>query len=338
MIAMPKLFTDNKVNPNVFQAAIARFFKRTWASNGASKRAEQPPQRRKILFESLEPRLLLSADFMPAAPLGSLIHQSSQSGNLTVDSVAEYTFSLDAGQKISVLFDTEDADLQGHFELYDVSGGGETLVTAASAANPGEMATLDSFYLDTPRDYRLDVRNLNTAGDGGAFNLDMFLNATLESEALGGAGNNDIGGAQDLAPSEIALPGGGLRYAAVGLTQAGEADYYQLELVADQMLNLGLAAMTPGAGNALRLELLDAAGNLIALGDAAASNFDQMINGYKVTAGGTYLLKVTGNGGEDYSLVAVKQAQLEREGNNFGWHHWLFRLHLFFRHHAFRLF
>lgn len=36
MIAMPKLFTDNKVNPNVFQAAIARFFKRSWADNSAA--------------------------------------------------------------------------------------------------------------------------------------------------------------------------------------------------------------------------------------------------------------------------------------------------------------
>ena len=315
MIAMPKLFSDNKVNPNVFQAAIARIFKRSWAGNSAGKRSERPPQRRKILFESLEPRLLLSADFMPAAPLGTLIHQSSQSGNLIIDSVAPYTFSLDAGQKISVVFDTEDADLQGRFELYDVSGGGETLVTAVSAVNPGEMATLDSYYLDTPRDYRLDVRNLNTAGDGGAFNLEMYLNATLESETLGGAGNNDIGSAQDLAPSEVTLPGGGLRYAAVGLTQAGEADYYQLELDVDQMLSLGLAAMTPGTGNALRLELLDAAGNLITLGDASPSNFDQMISGYKAAAGGAYLLKVSGSGGENYSLVAVKQTRLEHEAN-----------------------
>lgn len=238
MIALPKFFAGNKVNPNVFQAAIGRFFRKAMPA----KKAEQPLQRRKILFESLEPRLLMSADFVPVAPMGSLLHQSSQSGNLTVDSVAPYIFSLDAGQKIFVLFDTTDADLQGRFELYDVTGGGETLVTSASAANLGETAVLDSYYLDTPRDYRLDVRNLNAAGDGGAFNLDMFLNATLEGEAVGCAGNNDSANAQDLAPSEFALPGGGLRYAAVGITQTGEADYYRLDLAVDEVLNIGLGA------------------------------------------------------------------------------------------------
>ena len=69
---------------------------------------------RPLVFESLEPRLLLSADFNPVAPTGNLIHHASQSGTLVAGaSTISHTLVLDAGQKISVLFDTQDADLRG---------------------------------------------------------------------------------------------------------------------------------------------------------------------------------------------------------------------------------
>ena len=309
MIALPKLFAGNKVNPNVFRAALTRFFRRA----SPVRSTELPPQRRKILFESLEPRVLMSADFMPVSPVGTLIHHASESGALeTAGAVAPYTFSLDAGQKISVVFGTEDADLRGTLELYDVTGGGETLLASASAAAPGEMALLDSQALAGAGDFRLDVRNL--AGDG-VFNVDMFLNATVELEQVGGAGNNDIASAQDLAPSEIALPGGGLRYAAVGTTETGEEDFYRIDLAQDESMSVGLASMLPGAGSDLRLELLDDAGTLIALGDATWGNFDQFISGFRAPAAGTYLLKVSGHGGEEYALVALRNALLEHEPN-----------------------
>ena len=264
MIALPKLFAGNKVNPNVFQAAISRFLRRA----APKKPAEQPPQRRKILFESLEPRVLMSADFMPVAPLGGLIQQANSGGNLAnADAVASETFSLDAGQKISVVFSSEDPDLRGMIQLYDVTGGGESLLASASAANPGEMALLDSYSLGTAGDFRLDVRNLNAAGDGGAFNLAMFLNATVELEAAGMGGNDALANAQSLAASELALPGGGQRYAAVGTLEAGNADYFKLHLLAGDVLDFGLASAAAG----VTLELRDASDTVIALGASAGT-------------------------------------------------------------------
>ncbi|MEW5770787.1 MAG: Ig-like domain-containing protein [Pseudomonadota bacterium] len=311
MISMPSFFAGKKVNPAVLQAALSRFFMR----KAPARNLERPPQRRKILFESLEPRLLMSADFNPVAPMGTLIHQSSQAGNLaTADAAVSYTLALDAGQKISVVFDTADLDLRGSVELYDTDG--TTLLASAEAGNAGEMALLDSVVAANAGDYRLDVRNLNVAGDGGDFTAEIFLNAAVEGEAVGGTGNNDLAHAQDLAASEIALSGGGLRYAAVGNVQVGEADYYALNLALDETLSIGLAAMQAGTGNALHLELRDAADALIAIGDATPSNFDQLILNFKAPAAGAYYLRVSGGGGEDYTLVAVKSALLEAESNS----------------------
>ncbi len=175
--------------------------------------AAPPKPSRSLIFESLEPRLLLSADFNPVAPMGSLIHQSSQSGNLAAaDSSVSYTLSLDAAQKISVVFETSELDLQGSIELYDLDG--TTLLGSASTADSGGMALLDSVVGANAGNYRLDVRNL--AGDG-AFNANIFLNATVESETVTGVNNNTIASAQALESAGIVLGGTGqLRYAAIG--------------------------------------------------------------------------------------------------------------------------
>ncbi|MDP2433554.1 MAG: Ig-like domain-containing protein [Pseudomonadota bacterium] len=306
MFAMPSLFAGNKVNPAIFQAALSRFFR----PDRQRGKARQPPQRRKILFESLEPRLLMSGDFNPVAPMGSLIHQFSQSGALeTADSTVSYNLSLDAGQKISVVFDTEDADLRGTIELYDTDGA--TLLGSAWAANPGEMALLDSVVAGNAGTYRLDVRNL--AGEG-AFSTEIFLNATVETEVLGMVGNDDLASAQDLAPSWLDLPNGGQRAAAVGIVESGSADFYKLDLSVGDIAGFALSSMQPGAGAGLRLALLDDGGNLLALGDASAGNVDQMIDGFAAGTG-TYYLRVVGNGGESYSLLAMRQARFEYEPN-----------------------
>ncbi|MBL8373379.1 LEPR-XLL domain-containing protein, partial [Accumulibacter sp.] len=108
MRAMPSFFAGNRINPATLQGTFSRFF----GARSLRRPPEQPPQRRKILFESLEPRLLLSADFIPVAPVGSLIHQASENGELAgASATASYTLALDAEQKISVVFSTTDADL-----------------------------------------------------------------------------------------------------------------------------------------------------------------------------------------------------------------------------------
>ncbi|MBU1666575.1 MAG: pre-peptidase C-terminal domain-containing protein, partial [Gammaproteobacteria bacterium] len=306
MFAMPTLFAGNKVNPAIFQAALSRFFRRATQRKAFAR----PPQRRKILFESLEPRLLLSADF-PIAPLGSLVHEVNEVGSLVaVDSTVSHTLSLDAGQKISVVFNTEDPDLQGTIELYGPNG--TTLLGSDTADGIGGAALLDSVVVGAAGNYRLDVRNSNGLGDGGDYSLDILLNATVEAEEVGGAANDALVGAQDLAPSELLLPGGGLRYAAVGTAQVGSADYFRLDLAVDELASFGLASLTL-TDTRLQLDLLDGSGNLLAIGDATASNFDRVIQDFAATAAGTYYLRVSSDVAVDYTLLAVRNTRLDVE-------------------------
>ena len=314
MLNLSGLFSrDNSAShAKNIRAVLDRVCRRFAPRLTSRKPMERPPYRRKILFENLEPRLLMSADFNPVAPLGTMVHQSNQSGNLAApNSTASYTLSLDAGQKISVVLDTQDADLQGEIQLYDIDG--TTLLGSADASNPGQMALLDSVVASNAGDYRLDVHNLS--GDG-EFTLDVFLNATVEIEVAGVSTNDTTAAAQDLTPSAITLPGGGQRYASVGVTQAGAADFYSLNLAQNDVVSIGLAAMQQGAGAALHLELRDSSNTLIAVGDSTASNFDQLILNYKAPSSGSYYLSVSGNGGEDYSLVALNQAGFDVEKND----------------------
>ena len=281
------------------------------ARKWAGRTPARPPFKRSPMFEALEQRMLMSADFAPIAPAGGLVSFSSQTGIIgTTETELGYTLSLDAGQKVSVGFSAQDPGLQASIRLVGADGG---LLGAGSAAAPGEPVLLDSIFAPSAGDYNLVFHSLQGAGD---FRADIFLNATVEAESFGGANNNDPASAQSLAPSELMLPGGALRYAAVGTTEAATADFYQLDLVAGETASFGLAARTPGTGASLRLELQDAAGTLLALGDGAATNFDQIISGFVVSAAGTYNLRVTGNGGEQYTLVALREARLDIEPNN----------------------
>jgi hypothetical protein len=273
-------------------------------------RSARVPFKRKPLFEALEPRVLLSADFHPVAPAGSMVYASTQTGVLaSAGPDVSYTLSLDAGQKVSVALVAQDPALRASIRLLAPDG---TLIGSADAAAAGQGAVLDSVAAANAGDYSLVFHNLDGAGN---FTADTFLNATPEAEPITGAGNNDVASAQSLAPSELALPGGGLRYAAAGTTESGTADFYRLDLNAGDVASFGLASTQTGGGAALHLELQDGAGQLIALGDNAAHNLNQVIRDFVAPVTGPYNLKVSGNGGEQYTLVALRGAQMELEPN-----------------------
>jgi hypothetical protein len=166
------------------------------------------------LFEALEPRLLLSADLIPVAPIGTMVHAAHEAGVFAAPGMdVAYTLSLDAGQNVSIASFTQDADLQLRLRFLSPDA---QLIGEVSAAAAGATVQLDSLTAADAGDYSVIVHNLAGEGD---FEVDFVLNATLEAEPVG-ATNNDVASAQDLAPSEIALPGGGYRYAAVGAAEA----------------------------------------------------------------------------------------------------------------------
>ncbi|HNN82512.1 MAG TPA: tandem-95 repeat protein, partial [Accumulibacter sp.] len=309
MNGMSKMFSQRKVIPALLKSTLDRFF---GAAGREKTRAGTAPAGSRFLFESLEPRILLSADFTPVAPLGSFIQRVEQgdtAGHFAELGTTDYTLLLDAGQRISVLFEA-DAQLQGKIQIFGPAGGDPLGEVVAQQA--GEKLLLDSLPVADSGDYLLRVENL--AGSGN-FNADVFLNASLESELLGGVSDNDLTGAQDLAPAWLDLPEGGQRAAVVGSVEPGTADFYRLELPADERLSLALTALDTGGGGALGLQLIDATGRSVAAGRRGAATSDQVVDGFAALAG-TYYLRVSGSGGERYSLVALRQARMDVEPND----------------------
>ena len=176
MLNLSGLFSRNRGDSHSanIRAVLDRVCRRFAPRLSARMPLESPPYRRKVLFETLEPRLLMSADFNPVAPMGSLIQQASQSGNLASPGTSvSYTLALDANQQISVLLSPQDAGLGGTIELFDTDG---TSLLGTATAGAGQAVLLDSVVGANAGDYTL---KLTSASGSGNFSADFFLNATV---------------------------------------------------------------------------------------------------------------------------------------------------------------
>ncbi|HOL65188.1 MAG TPA: LEPR-XLL domain-containing protein, partial [Accumulibacter sp.] len=268
--------------------------------------ASRLPGREKIVFESLEQRVLMSADFTPVAQGGTAVHQSTQNGSLAgAGAEVSYDLALDPGQKISVAMNT-DASVQASIQIFDSDG--TTLLGSAQAGLPGGSAFLDSIAATSGGHYTLKVQDQSGSGN---FSAGIFLNASVEHSV-----NNDTAAsAQDLAPSQFTLPNGGLRYAVAGTTDAGTPDYFSIQLQGGQLASFALAATQGAAAGSLRLELRDAADQLIALGEPTL-NFAQSLQNFAIPRTDTYYLRVGGDAGIDYTLTALQGSMADLESNN----------------------
>jgi subtilase family serine protease/methionine-rich copper-binding protein CopC/type 1 glutamine amidotransferase len=237
------------------------------------------------------------------APAGGLIHAGSVAGvlNATGDMDA-FAVSLDPGQTASVTLAPQTGSVQARLELFapDFTSLGEVDASAA-----GQTIWLQTLPVAAGGTYRIEVTSL--AGAGG-FDLDLTLNAAIEEESLGGTGNNDLAGAQDLAAAWIEIGDGSQRAAALGTADGagGTADLYRVDLDAGDFVTWTLT----GQGSSQpALEVLDAAGTVLALGAGGAANIGQSVADFVVPAGGAYYARVKGSG--DYSLVVVRNTDFE---------------------------
>jgi hypothetical protein len=69
MIGMSQVFARRKAIPALLKSTLDRFYR---SANLATDERHALP-RNQLTMEALEPRVLLSADFIPVAPLGSLV-------------------------------------------------------------------------------------------------------------------------------------------------------------------------------------------------------------------------------------------------------------------------
>ncbi|OGV75042.1 MAG: hypothetical protein A3K18_14425 [Lentisphaerae bacterium RIFOXYA12_64_32] len=240
-------------------------------------------------------------------PAGSLVWHKSVSPTFADVGAFYYTLSLDAGQKVSLSIVPQDLSLQPGLELLSPAGASLSAVTASAAGQP---AVLQNLAVATTGVYTLKVSN--QAGTG-VCTVDLWLNAALESEELGGTANDTPGTAQSMGESTLALGTTADRLAVIGATNGGSDDYYSFALSENQRATMAVNALD---GGTVSISLYDANDNLLAMGMTGASNVTQFIRNFKAPTTGTYLVQVRGTTGVVYNLLVTRDATFDLEPNS----------------------
>jgi hypothetical protein len=152
------------------------------AQRSAGGAAEKLPFKRRLVVESLEQRVLLSADPLAVARVAGSIDSAGE--------VDRFTFHLDGAARVAFDSLTEDGNLR-----WSLQGPGGTLVSpssfqAQSASNPGVYAPLEL----GPGDYEIDVSGVgdHTGAYGlrlmdvaraSAMTLDSTVSGTIDEQA-----------------------------------------------------------------------------------------------------------------------------------------------------------
>jgi subtilisin family serine protease/glutamine cyclotransferase len=265
-------------------------------------------------------------------PLGSLIYSGSASDNIIslAGDTDSFTINLDAGQTLTALV----IPAVGLRPNVSIAGPGGVNLGSADSPGAGADVVLQTVAAATAGVYTVTVGSVG--GTTGKYTLQLTLNAALETEEHGGAGDNTQASAQEIT-GFISLGGSAQRAAVLGTlpSSSGTAavygenldsgtlgsqlitdmstapdDWYKFTLDANQTTTLALSAAAADA----KLELYDSEGHLLVTG-RAASNLSQVIDSYAATAAGTYYAHLTGNGG-DYRLVVTKNAAFDTERND----------------------
>ncbi|MFN0053205.1 MAG: CARDB domain-containing protein [Planctomycetales bacterium] len=282
-----------------------------------ASRYRRRPQRvanRLSAVELLESRSLLtaqpwSAGFEAIQPPGSLIHGGTQNDHLDhTGDTDSFSLTLSAGQTVTAALLPE-GGVRGRLSIVDPFGATLGSVDGASA---GDAALVQTIAATTTGTYEIQVESLSGAGD---YEIGLVLNAALEEEPVLESSNNDLGSAQHIDGSLIALPLGGVRAAAVGTAEAGHDDWYSFSLASGQSATLTLSDHD---NQNLDLWLYDSSGAALARGVIDYRTFNgESIERFAVETTGTYFARVQGLG--DYTLVVSADAELEREPNDRYW-------------------
>ena len=89
-------------------------------------------------------------------------------------------------------------------------------------------------------------------------------------------------------------------------------DTYAFSLTAGDTVSLATKGLSGASPN---LSLLNSAGTVIAVGSAGATNLDQLINSFAITAPGTYYARVGPNNPFEYNLVVTRNAAFDAQPN-----------------------
>ena len=248
----------------------------------------------------------LPAVMLPRLPLGSLVYEATIPGLINAAGDTDsYLIDFDISQTVSVLIEPS-AGLMGQVELL---GPSNTVLATASGSAPGEafvIQTVDN-TLAGPGLYTIRVSEVG--GTTGSLALTLILNAAVEDESVSGTDNDTLAAAQDIDGSSIPLAAGLIhRLAVLGEVDASAEDYFNFTLQGGEPATLAVKS-----DGAVSLDLVDAAGNLLAIGVAAA-NLDEVISAFVPAASDTFGAVVRGSG--SYNLVITRGADFDTEDNS----------------------
>jgi sugar lactone lactonase YvrE len=237
-------------------------------------------------------------------PLGSLIYAGSVTDVVAPRSDSDvYTLSLSGGDTVSLDL-LPDSHLQPAIALMGPTGG---ILASTTTGAPGTEAVLNGIHIGTSGTYQIAVTSA-AGGTAGLYNLQVMLNAAVDSEAHGGPSNDTTATAQNLTGSFLNL-GAGSRGAVIG-TLVDAVDYYSFAMIAGQSATVTLN------GPGLAMELDNVAGVALAHGRPGPTNVDQSINNFVALQGGAYYIKVTGTQGINYTVVVTRGLNFDLENNN----------------------
>ncbi|NLX56992.1 MAG: S8 family serine peptidase [Planctomycetaceae bacterium] len=240
---------------------------------------------------------------LAVVPAGSLIHSGSLAVVLNTEGdVDAMSINLDAGQNASIVVAPQVDSVRAKLEFFAPD---DTSLGVVSATAAGQTIYLQTLPVAMGGTYRIEVTSITGYGP---VDVQLTLNAALEVETLGGAGNDSVAAAQDLATAWTEVGNGSQRAAVLGTADgaAGTPDVYGLDLAANECVTwmlTGLDASQPA------LEVLDSEGNVLALGAGGAASAGQSVVDFVVPDDGRYYTRVTGSG--DYSLLIVRDTEFE---------------------------
>ena len=154
-----------------------------------------------------------------------------------------------------------------------------TVIAAETGESTGTDSPLYGFIIPTTGTYYVQV--FSPFGGTGTYNADVYLSTTTPPPA----------------PSPVGQ------------------DFYSFTLGAGESATLVAKSLTSTSGS-INVALQDAAGNVLTLGTAGATNVDQIIQNFVAPAAGTYYAVVTGATVTQYNLVVTRGAAFEREAND----------------------
>jgi subtilisin family serine protease len=135
---------------------------------------------------------------------GSLVYQGAINDKLRFGTDTDsYTLQIDAGQRVTWLLDAA-SSLRSTITLVGPDG---QVVDGLSAAAAGQSVALQTAPVDQAGLYTLVVSSLG--GSSGAYNLNAYLNAAVETGSFSDSENTTLGSAQDLDGAFFSVDGQG---------------------------------------------------------------------------------------------------------------------------------